>query len=600
MLIKDFNKYIYLMILLMGHNNFAQNSLDEIVFHSNGSSFSPLITIEGNAEVLWIFNDSTTSTSIHPSKDYGSKGLRINRLKVFPWSSLRGINIGYDAKDGGSDTISLITDQKVSKVENLNLVAPYLELWCSSYNMIDSLNFDNFINLKTVECYGSVTIKHVSLKNTPKLKRICLEENNLTTLDISECIVLEDVRAAINNCEEFNFSNSTEELWHICIRDNPFIKNQELFSNIEKFPSVKELYIWNTNQSGVFAMHKSTVSTIKIYAWNNYYSVLDLSGSLRNAGGWAALNFNNNIINSVNLAGCVNLGIIEIRNNQLAPDSVDKVLRQLDELGTRYRKIDLRGNSIPTDAGLLYKSNLEARGWTVYIQTGCEIIIEGNNNYISNGDSLPSKLDFTDFDSVNVNNDTTIHTFIIKNNGTTPLELFGDSSLISISGSGTKSFKVILQPSNIISIGDSTVFKIAFSPSDTGLAKAMISINHDDWDKSPFSFIIQGVGTVGNSSEYNESKENKTLDEFMLLQNYPNPFNPTTVISYQLPEASNVSLKIYDILGNEIATLVEGYKPAGMYNAEFKMNNEQYGSGIYFYQLKADNFTATKKMIMIK
>ena len=86
--------------------------------------------------------------------------------------------------------------------------------------------------------------------------------------------------------------------------------------------------------------------------------------------------------------------------------------------------------------------------------------------------------------------------------------------------------------------------------------------------------------------------------EFSLSQNYPNPFNPNTVISYQLPVGGDVILKIYDILGNEMSTLVDEYKPAGSYEVEFNATNLP--SGVYFYQLRAGSFVETKKMILMK
>ncbi len=88
--------------------------------------------------------------------------------------------------------------------------------------------------------------------------------------------------------------------------------------------------------------------------------------------------------------------------------------------------------------------------------------------------------------------------------------------------------------------------------------------------------------------------------EYRLEQNYPNPFNPSTIISYQLPKAGNVTLKVYDVLGNEIATLVDEYRNAGSYDVQFTMNNVQLSSGIYFYQLKAGEFVETMKMILLK
>jgi hypothetical protein len=95
-----------------------------------------------------------------------------------------------------------------------------------------------------------------------------------------------------------------------------------------------------------------------------------------------------------------------------------------------------------------------------------------------------------------------------------------------------------------------------------------------------------------------EEKNNSIPEKFFLSQNYPNPFNPSTKISWQSPVSSHHTLKIYDVLGNEVATLVDEYKPAGIYNVQFTMNN--LASGIYFYRLKAGSFVQTKKMILIK
>ena len=88
------------------------------------------------------------------------------------------------------------------------------------------------------------------------------------------------------------------------------------------------------------------------------------------------------------------------------------------------------------------------------------------------------------------------------------------------------------------------------------------------------------------------------IEDFKLLQNYPNPFNPTTVINFELPEASQVELKIYNMLGQEIATLVNEEKPVGRHSVQF--NASTLSSGIYIYQIKANNFIQSKKMILMK
>ncbi len=78
----------------------------------------------------------------------------------------------------------------------------------------------------------------------------------------------------------------------------------------------------------------------------------------------------------------------------------------------------------------------------------------------------------------------------------------------------------------------------------------------------------------------------------------PNPANPRTTISYSLPKASHVSLDIYSITGQKVATLVNSFIPAGNYNVLF--DGSHFGSGIYFYRFQADNFRKTGKMLMLK
>ena len=100
---------------------------------------------------------------------------------------------------------------------------------------------------------------------------------------------------------------------------------------------------------------------------------------------------------------------------------------------------------------------------------------------------------------------------------------------------------------------------------------------------------------IQNISEY-------ISNEFKLFQNYPNPFNPNTKISWQSPVGSWQTLKVYDVLGNEVATLVDEYKSGGSYEVEFQssVGSLQLASGVYYYQLIVGNFIQTKKMILIR
>jgi hypothetical protein len=92
--------------------------------------------------------------------------------------------------------------------------------------------------------------------------------------------------------------------------------------------------------------------------------------------------------------------------------------------------------------------------------------------------------------------------------------------------------------------------------------------------------------------------ESELPEEFSLEQNYPNPFNPITVISWQSPTNGHQTIKIYDVLGNEIATLLDEVKPAGYHSISF--DGSKLSSGVYFYSVKSGDYFAVKKMTLIK
>ncbi len=95
-----------------------------------------------------------------------------------------------------------------------------------------------------------------------------------------------------------------------------------------------------------------------------------------------------------------------------------------------------------------------------------------------------------------------------------------------------------------------------------------------------------------------EDKSGLNGNYFVLSQNYPNPFNPATVISFEIPSRNFVELKIYDLLGREITSLVNEEKDAGKYSIRF--NGNSLASGVYFYKLTSGNYSQTKKLILMK
>jgi len=120
--------------------------------------------------------------------------------------------------------------------------------------------------------------------------------------------------------------------------------------------------------------------------------------------------------------------------------------------------------------------------------------------------------------------------------------------------------------------------------------------------------IVGGIGTgaatdlfhITRAGVFTSTGNNTTStpDKFELSQNYPNPFNPSTVINFSLPSSSLVTLKVYDITGREVKTLVNELRGAGRYDVTFDASN--FATGVYFYTLETENFTQTKKMLLVK
>ncbi len=206
-------------------------------------------------------------------------------------------------------------------------------------------------------------------------------------------------------------------------------------------------------------------------------------------------------------------------------------------------------------------------------------------------------IDTLDFGDVQVGNIST-EAFGINNNSNSPVTITGifhGNDVFTIS----EDFPVVIQPHN------SAIVEIDFSPSSVGQFADVLNIRSD----SETSLINKQMSLKGNGTSISSTGIDDLANvDFKLYQNYPNPFNPSTKISWQLAEKSFVTIKIYDVLGNKVATLVKKELPAGKYEKRFTPENlsGEYTSGVYFYSIKAISkesgsiFTETKKMIYLK
>jgi hypothetical protein len=150
---------------------------------------------------------------------------------------------------------------------------------------------------------------------------------------------------------------------------------------------------------------------------------------------------------------------------------------------------------------------------------------------------------------------------------------------------------------------DTLSWDFLYTAPDSLLTDTLFSVaNSVNWDSIPSDFDQWNFGEnfaihiFDNPVKFNE--ENKTISSYVLHQNYPNPFNPSTIISWESAADGWQILKLFDVTGKEITTLINEYKSAGKYQVEF--NAAVLPSGIYFYRLESNDFSQTKKMLLIK
>ncbi|MFQ3599254.1 MAG: YCF48-related protein [Chloroherpetonaceae bacterium] len=177
-----------------------------------------------------------------------------------------------------------------------------------------------------------------------------------------------------------------------------------------------------------------------------------------------------------------------------------------------------------------------------------------------------------------------VDTLRIFNNGNGTLVISNIQNSIQAVSVSRRALSIAPQSSDTITV--------SCIPSVVGFAHDTLRIVSN----APNSPALVPISIQGFSSTNNDNP-NKPI-QFALEQNYPNPFNPSTVIRYQLSTASDVTLKIYDVLGREITTLVNQRQAAGQYSVVF--NAQSLSSGTYFYRLTAGEFTSIKKMLFVK
>jgi len=173
--------------------------------------------------------------------------------------------------------------------------------------------------------------------------------------------------------------------------------------------------------------------------------------------------------------------------------------------------------------------------------------------------------------------------------------LVGASVFVTIDGSnfqaGANATIGGITLGNLMVVNDFTITGNSPSTLPAGVYSVVVTNPDGQFDQLPGAFTVYSPTGIDDSPVMHPTN-------FVLLQNYPNPFNPSTKIEFQIPDAASVKLTVYNLAGQEVATLLNEYRSAGQYSIEF--NAENLPSGIYFYRLNAGDYSAMKKMILMK
>lgn len=345
---------------------------DMINIQSTGATFSPVIEVVGTPTIEWVFDDATTSASARPSKNYGSLGSRHNFLRVTPWSALIGINVGYDAADGGYGGFAMVPNQYVSGIQNLSLAKSSLQYLCASYSPLTELDLRELTALKIVELLYCQNLATLKLGTHPVLERLCVEDCNIGSIDLAGCAALADLRSALNNYTSINWGTTGSAIWHICVRSNPKLSSS--IPDLTQFPLLRELLTWNDNQTGAFVCHSSIIQRIDSY--DNHYTSADISGSTS----LVQFSLSGSKLASLDLGTANNLTNVQLKDCDLTESQIDYVLQKLDGAGLSNGNLELNGNAAPSAAGLVYHNKLKQRGWTIAINSVTGIFDTGGKD----------------------------------------------------------------------------------------------------------------------------------------------------------------------------------------------------------------------------
>jgi hypothetical protein len=169
-----------------------------------------------------------------------------------------------------------------------------------------------------------------------------------------------------------------------------------------------------------------------------------------------------------------------------------------------------------------------------------------------------------------------------------------DIARVQVSYNGGVTWSTVVEWSGVSKRNSHESYPLLGATNNNNVLLKFVSIQ-PGWD---WWWVVDNVLVSGDIMTNVTTNGNEIPEGYFLSQNYPNPFNPVTNINYSIPEAGLVTLTIYDVLGKEVAALVNEYQYAGRYNVEF--NGFHFASGTYFYRIQSGGFTQVKRMMLLK
>ena len=442
---------------------------------------------------------------------------------------------------------------------------------------------DNFIlgaMLRSVFCND--TSKATLIRNTFVGAVYILRSNPIIRNNKFMCDPLS--QAAINLREDFDvdFSNNI-------ITDSSNFGQGVIINSSNNISLINNTIL--THGKGITADNSEAVIMNNIVAGNNNYGIQYSSSSRLDYNDFwnNSTNYNNNAPGANDISANPLFVDSARQNFQLAFNSEcidagnpDQKYNDLD--GSRNDIGFTGGPSADTSFIKTLASSLGIDSVTTSLSDTVLIKVKGNNLAGIAQMNINLSYDPSLLKIINANTTSITKTFSLDKSENTPGSM--NLNLVSSKGITTGSGNII-NLKIVANTNHSTETQLGFQ---SAVAK--------DANTNPRDVINFNSGIIKIMASGMNDKENNTPKNFMLHQNYPNPFNPVTTIRYELPKGSKVVVKIYDILGREVATLFNGYEKAGKHDV--KWNALNFASGIYFYSIRAGNFVQTKKMLLLK